>query len=394
MHLLNSPVRLGALLAVAAMLPNLAGCKGCKEATDKAVTDSVPVVEPEPFTNDWGQWLSMGVMPDGSPAAASYDRTQGGLVFAMATLEAGVPTWSFEKVDGYPDDDGLDSGDRGTYTSMGINQDGTVWVSYYDEKIHTLRYSTRDVDGIWSSAVADVGEGATPNAGLFTSLALDGQGLPVIAHHDEGKGRLRVVHYADGAFSGEVVDSGEDLSTDTGTVAADVGEFAKLRIAGGKEYIAYYDRAAGALKLAVGTKGSYETEVVDDSADVGQWPDLLIEDDGTVHITYQDVDNQDLKYAVGTPGSWTISTIDDGDYVGADSALFMNGSYPAVLYFDGRDNDVKIGQRGADSWSLDTVAGSDAALGYHNEVITAGGVRYAGCYDYTNRTIWFSELGS
>lgn len=375
---------------VAIPLLSLFGCKDPKDS----IKESVPVEAPEPFTNDWGQWLSMGVMPDGSPAAASYDRTEGGMVFATATVSGGVPTWTHEKVDGYPDDAGLDAGDRGTYTSMAIGSDGAVWVAYYDLKVRTLRYSNRAPDGTWTSGVGDVGEGATPNAGVFTSIALDGQGRPVIAHHDEEKGRLRVAHWNDSSFSGEVVDEGEALTTDTGTTDADVGEFAKIRIAGGVEYIAYYDRANGALKLAKGTAGSYSIEVVDDSADVGQWPDLLIEDDGTVHIAYQDVDNQDLKYAVGTPGSWTISTVDDGDYVGADGALFMNGSYPAIVYFDGHDNNVKLAQKSGDAWTADTLAGSEGALGYHNEVITTGGVRYAACYDYTHRTVWFSELGS
>lgn len=384
---------LGALLGAVLIAPQLQGCKGCSKNKDTDTGKVITEPEPEPFTNDWGQWLSMGVLSDGTPVAASYDRTEGGLVVAEATLTDGVPAWSFEKVDGYPDDDGLDVGDRGQYASLAVGSDDTLWVSYYDVKVRTLRYATRGADGTWTSGLADAGEGATPDAGKFTSIALDGNGNPVIAHYDAGKGRLRVAHWTGSGFTGEVVDSGEPgLAEDGSEIDADVGQFARLRISGGVEYIAYYDAANGALKLAYGNSGSYTIEVVDDSADVGQWPDLLVSSDGSpMYLSYQDVTNQDLKLAAGAPAAWTLSTVDDGDYVGADSALYKNGSYPAIAYFDGRNNDMKLAQLAGDAWTLDTVA-ADGALGYHNEVITAGGTHYAGCYSYAQGTVWFASL--
>lgn len=390
-----APLTLAITLSLLAT--NLAGCKGCSNKDKEVADDVVETGEPKPvpFTNDWGQWLTMAVTPEGVPAAAAYDLTQGALTFATAELDGeGKATWTHEEVDGYADSEGLDVGDRGTYASMAIASDGKVWISYFDNKVNNLRYAVRDPkEGAWTTAIADTGEGATPNAGMWSSLALDGSENPVIAHYDAGKGRLRVAHWGGSSFSGEVVDQGEDVTPDTGeTIDADVGRYAKLKIAGGKEYIAYYDAAAGALKLASGTAGSYSVEVVDDSADVGAWPDLMIADDGTVHIAYQDVENQDLKYAIGTPGSWTISTVDDGEYRGADGALFMNGSYPAVVYFDGRYNNVLLAQNAGDTWTSDTLAGDEGALGFHNEVVTAGGVHYAGCFDYTARDVWFHKL--
>lgn len=385
-------ITLAALVAT-----NLAGCKGCSQK-DKGIADDVVETgtePPVPFTNDWGQWLTMASTPEGVPAAAAYDLTRGALTYATAEVDAdGNATWTHEEVDGYPDSEGLDVGDRGTYASMAIASDGTVWISYLDNKVHNLRYATRDPSsGTWTNAIADVGDGATPSAGYWSSLALNSSGQPVIAHYDSGKGRLRVAHWSGSGFTGEVVDEGEDVTADSGeTVEANVGQYAKLKIADGKEYIAYYDAAAGALKLAVGTAGSYSVEVVDDTDNVGAWPDMMIDSDGTVHIAYQDVGNQDLKYAEGKPGSWTISVIDDGEYRGADAALFMNGTYPAVVYFDGRYNNVLLAQNAGDTWTSDTLAGDEGALGFHNEAITAGGVHYAGCFNYTERTVWFHKL--
>ena len=137
--------------------------------------------------------------------------------------------------------------------------------------------------------------------------------------------------------------------------------------------------------------GSWTVETIDDTADVGQWPDIVI-DGGQVYIAYQDVTNQDLKLAVGSPGSWSIETLDAGDYVGADSALFVDGGAAQVVYFDGYNNDVKRVQSSGGGWSAAKVAGDGVALGYHNETVSLGGTRYAACYDYTNRTVWFSAL--
>ena len=381
-------------LAAALLAPTLPGCKGCsKDKGTETGTIGETGTEEEPYVPaDWGQWLTMAATPEGNAAVAYYDRDKGALGYAEAT-PGDAPTWVHEQVDGYTSSEGLDTGDRGKFASMAIADDGTRWIAYQDLLTRTLRYATRTADGDWSSGVADTGEGATPKAGAFASLALDGSGYPVVAHYDEAKARLRVAHWNGSSFSGEVVDEGEDVTGDTGgTVDADVGQFARLRISGGTEYIAYYDAAAGALKLAVGTSGSYDIEVVDDGGDVGQWPDMLVASDGTIHIAYHDVENQDLKYAVGTPGSWTTTTVDEGEYVGADTALFLNGNYPAIVYFDGRNNDVKLAQNTGSDWTTDTLAGADGALGYHNEVITAAGAHYAACYDYTSRTIWFSPL--
>ncbi|MCB9746466.1 MAG: hypothetical protein H6740_28070 [Alphaproteobacteria bacterium] len=365
----------------------LPGCGGCRE---KDVTaDSGPVEIPE-ITNDVGQYLSMDAFSDGTVAISYYDRTKGGLAFATWNGER----WIEERVDGYAGSDGLDPGDRGKYTSLAIDSGDTAWISYYDATNGNLFYARRSPAGEWETGLADTGGGATPNAGMFSSLALDATGNPVVAHYDVNRGQLRVAHYNDGSFSGEVVDEGEDYTPDTGeTVDGSVGKYARIAIADGTEYIAYYDAAFGDLKLAVGGAGSYNTYVIDSDGDVGAWPSILI-DGGDVWIAYQDVGNQDLKLAqVDSSGNVaSMEVIDDGAFIGADSELFLNGSFPAILYFDGNENNLKLAQSNGSEWSVDTVAGADAALGFHNETVVAGGTRYIGCYDYTNRTIWFESL--
>ena len=86
---------------------------------------------------------------------------------------------------------GLDQGDRGAYASVAIDDAGTTWVAYYDASLKTLRYGMRTSDASeWTLGVADSGSGGTPDAGLFSDIALDSQGYPVVAHYDQGRGEL------------------------------------------------------------------------------------------------------------------------------------------------------------------------------------------------------------
>ncbi|MDP2304902.1 MAG: hypothetical protein Q8P18_02620 [Pseudomonadota bacterium] len=380
-------------LLVAFTLP---GCNGCRKEPP-ADDDTDPIgVDAEPDPHDIGSWLSMRVMPDGRPAISFYDRTSDALGFAIGTLNDGVVSWSIEQVDSYPDATGLNPGDAGKYSSMAVASDGTVWVVYQDTSNGVLKYAKREKTGAWTIGNADTGGGPSYDSGYWASVAIDPAGNPVAAHYDAAKGSLRVARWTGTAFTAAVVYEGTDYaSTDTAveSVSGNAGEYARIAIASdGTEYIAFYDRAWGALRLASGNVGGYSIEVVDDTSDVGQWPDVMV-DGASVAIAYHDVSNQDLKLAKGRAGGpWNVETVDSGDHVGADSAIYGTGSEPGIVYFDGANNDMKLARMSGASWALETVGTAGAAVGYHNETVEIDGTRYVASYDYTNRTVWFSAL--
>jgi hypothetical protein len=376
---------------------------GCECNPSDTPDDTAPPEVPE---RDRGQWTSMGVLPDGTVVASYFDRSEDGLGVAFGRVRPGGTTWTYEEVDGFKDSSGLDTGDRGTYTSLVVGANSVVWVAYYDQGNMSLRYARRHIEvrgrsaepvGVWETGVADTGGGAHPDAGRWASMALDPNGNPVIAHYDAGKGQLRVVRWADGAFGGAVVIEGEERpAEDTASEAtpANVGSYADLAIApDGTEYIAFYDTAWSRLQLAVGGASGYTVTTVDDDGDVGQWPSVLVGEAGVVRISYHDVGNQDLKFASGTPGSFETRVVDDGPYVGADSEIFQNGDMLSILYFDGQENDLKLATLAAGNWTTSTMAGNDGTgLGFHNNVVVTDGTFYAGCYDYTHRSLWLGAI--
>ncbi|MEL6343363.1 MAG: hypothetical protein AAFV53_09525 [Myxococcota bacterium] len=357
------------------------GCQGCSETTLRP-TDVDTGEAAVPFTNDWGQWLAMDAMPDGSPALAYYDATTGGVGFAIARFaEDGSVSWQREPVDGYAEDN-LDPGDRGKYVSMVISADGVVWLAYQDVSLKTLRYAQRAKNGDWTNGIADAGGGPTSDAGYYSDITLDGNGDPVIVHFDNARGTLRVVRWTGDSFSGSVLSERED---------AIIGEFPKIVIASNVEYVVFYDRTEGDLLLSYGGAGSHTVEIIESEGDIGQWPDVAIED-GTLFIAHHDVGNQDLRFVRGEPGIWEAELIDDGEFVGGDPAIYFAEGGPGIAYCDGRNNDVKLALRQSGSWTVDQLIGDDGALGYHNEVVTTSLGTFVASYDYTERTVWFNAL--
>ena len=366
-------------------------CKGCQEnqiLDQGKLQDTADV-----FSNDWGRWLDMTTLND-APAVVYYDTTRGALGLATGTISGSDVFWSHQEIDGYPNEQGLDEGDRGLYASIEIDSTDTIWVAYYDVGLKNLRYATKSSDSTeWTRAVADSGTGNSPNVGLFADLTLDDNEYPVIAHYDEARNTLRVSHWDGSAFSSEIVDEGESVSVDESTtIDADVGKFPSIAIFNGTEYISYYDVASGSLKLATGTTGNYSIEVIDDTVNAGQWPSIQLYNE-TIYVTYHDVENNQLKIAYGLPGSFTIETIDQGEALGADTELLITSAAMYVAYHDGYNNDIKLATKtGEDDWTVATLDGAEDALGFHNELIELNGVVYAACYNYTEQTVWFQQI--
>ena len=73
------------------MFLSLLACQSCQEnqlvQNDKIQNDTG--LEDAGFTNDWGSWLAMEILSDGTPVIGYYDKTEGGLGVAKL-LVAGL----------------------------------------------------------------------------------------------------------------------------------------------------------------------------------------------------------------------------------------------------------------------------------------------------------------
>ncbi len=363
----------------------------------------------EPPPPDHGSWLSMDVAPDSERVVISYyDRSNGDLGFAVGTpQDDGSIIWLHEKVDGGVDGTGFDTGDRGSYSSMRVAPDGTVWIAFYDATLKQLRYAHRQGGGpatmskrSWVTGVIDGG----PDVGTWASLDLDVDGKPVVAYHDAASGTLKVARPAgdpgdDGAvtWTTAVAWQGQAFNgTDAEGAAifrpADVGEHSFLKIEGGTEFIATYDKAAQRLVLVEGVNGTYNGVAVSpEGSDMGAWPSVAIEG-GVTYVAYHDVGGQHLMVSSRSPAGWVHEVADAAEWVGADTEIIRRNGVISVVYFDARNNDMKLASKQGAVWVQETLGEAGSPVGYHNEAVRVGEDWYAASYNFTTKSLFSVKL--
>jgi hypothetical protein len=344
---------------------------------------------------DHGAWLSLGTSPDDRRITASYyDRTLGAAAFAIATPgDDGEVAWSYETVDGYPDSSGLDIADRGTHGSHAVAPDGRVWYAYTDALLGGLYVAERPNGTRWRDPVLVDSAG-----GKWSAVATDANGAPVVAHIGTDGASVRVSRLSGQDWTTEEVYRSEATTRLDGKTErlfeAEV-KYMDLVTDGDTQTLAFFDAAVGALTVLEGADTDYAATIAADG-DIGGWPSILSTSDRLL-ISAQDVANERLVLAERSGGgAFEVTTLDDGALTGADTAIFQDADgEPGVVYFDGHNGDQRVTQRSTlGVWSTERVAGETTAAGFYNEVTMVGGVPWAGCYDYTTRTILLHALRS
>lgn len=409
------------------------GCNGnglqCQIADDcakmKCAVGEVPACEENMCVcnadlnlGDTGRYASMTML--GSDAyVAAYNATYGDLMIGHVTPPGVVSNWDY--VDGVPDEaptvfgsrvrGGIPSNgdDVGRYASIGINQKGEPIVAYYDATnkrlkfayFSVIRWATYEVDGIGSAIDA-----SKDDMGRWASMSVGPDGKPAIAYTaitsstmgGKREGQLRFAQ-AKVPFPTrkedwdiKVLDRREiaeasvpDGGTPPELLHPDVIALmpSLARKLDGTPGIAYYDRARGNLRFVEyipaasmwGTPAILDGETPEgrDIGDVGLYPSLAYDNNGTAHISYVDATRDNLLYI--NSGTKMPEVADDGyrpkseqtldgldspvfHLVGDSSSIGIVGGRVVIAYQDSTVLQLRIAQRDADGkWQLATVAG-------------------------------------
>ncbi|HEY0194179.1 MAG TPA: MYXO-CTERM sorting domain-containing protein [Kofleriaceae bacterium] len=375
-----------------------------------------------------GPYSHVAVGPDGAIWVSAYAESHGDLVVAKVTASGRIDNASWEWVDGVPAGPIVIPGsttrngvseagpDVGMYTSIAVAGDGTPSVAYFDHDTASLKLAQK-INGAWTSHVVDAGTGALGDGGalvgMYTSLSLrtdDGRpGIAYLAHVKDAKGTRAEVRFASAqtahpASSADwqfwVVDtaplpSDNPDSPDIYPLPAGLGVFIdSARLPDQSPVVAYYDRAAGDLKLAkfnvaAGQFGA--PRVLDGSGgiDAGWTPSVAVDAKGVVNVAYVGVLlNDDLRIVTDAPGA-TPQIVDDGyridgmtadglpkpvfHFVGNNASLVLTAGGPQIAYQDATTQELQLAQKGADGkWTHTSIAGG-----------TAGGTKaFAGGYGF------------
>ena len=292
--------------------------------------------------NAVGQFGSLEIGSDGLPVISYWDETALALKVAKCANAACTGAATISTVDD-------PAGPVGSYTSLAIGGDGLPVISYFDVAAAALKVAKCTNAACVGAATITTVDNPFNSVGSDTSIAIGSDGLPVISYQDLTAGALKVAKCANSACAGMATITAVD-----DPIFNFVGSYTSIAIGSdGLPVISYRDDTAGALKVArcatAACTGAATITTVDDPANnVGFYTSLAIGSDGVPVISYHDGTAGALKVAkcanAACTGSATITTVDDpANFVGYYTSIAIGADgLPAISYKDVTAGALKV----------------------------------------------------
>ncbi len=309
-----------------------------------------------------GEYTSIAVDSNNKVHISYYDRTNEDLKYS--TNASG--SWITSMIDGV-------AGYAGSYTSIAVDSNDNVHISYY---AGVLKYAT-NASGIWATTTVDSG-----TAGMYTSIAIDSNNNVHISYYESVNSALKYATNASGIWVTTTVDSD-----------GYVGNYTSIAIdSDNKAHISYFDGGPNYnLKYATNASGSWFTTTVDSDGYVGSNTSIAIDSNNKVHISYRDDINSDLKYTTNASGSWISSAIDSAGNMGYNTSITIDlNNKVHISYRDATNGDLKYTTNASGSWissAIDSagIVGLDTSIAI--DLLNNVHISY---YDYTNNNLKYA----
>jgi hypothetical protein len=276
----------------------------------------------------------VGYYPSFSPYSVSnglgsyFDATNGDLKYYCGITSCSPSTRTLDSV-----------GNVGTWSSLALNSSTVPTIAYAaDGQLKVLRCADTSCSSIAMMKIVD----SSVNDTQYVSLALDTNGVAYIAYYANNSLRL--------AYCGDLACTSPTITTLSNGIY--IGLYASLALNNDNiPLISYYDAINGDLKLARCNSSincsSPTIMTVDSAGDVGAYLSLELDSSGNPVISYQDVTNGDLKLARCNNSidclAPFILTIDSTGVVGIWSSLELDETdSPYIAYWDSTNQDLKL----------------------------------------------------
>lgn len=291
------------------------------------------------------------------------------------------------------------TGDVGKNTSIKIGNDGLPVIAYQDASNFTLKViKCGDASCSTGNTTTTVATGVVSNN---ISMAIPSDGFPVISFY---VANLSVVKCGNASCS-----SGNTTTVVDQPGGTDVGLYSSIAIGTDNlPIISYYDNTNLDLKVthcgnATCTSGN-STTAVDTTGNVGLYTSITVPSDGQAIISYYDATNGNLVIGrcgavvcVSITKATADSTGDVGQYTSA--AIYPTTGYPVVAYYDVTNTNPKFLKCGnADCSSGNNIVNLDnGVFGLNDGQYTAIAIANDGLpvvtfYDASNTRLGFSKF--
>jgi hypothetical protein len=181
-------------------------------------------------------------------------------------------------------------GSVGQHTTLAVDSAGAPHICYHDSTDYDLKHAT-NTSGTWEKSFVESQRG---QEGIYSSMAIDGNGSMHISYYRKSiSSYLKYSTNASGIWETTYIENQGEVHSVYTSLAVDVT---------GRVYIGYYDDTNRKLKVATNGSGSWQTIIVDSQQwDVGSFSSLAVDSSGRVHMSYYDGYNKDLKYVALCP---------------------------------------------------------------------------------------------
>lgn len=235
----------------------------------------------------------------------------------------------------------------GLYTSIAIDGDGNVGISYYDAVNGDLKYVFWE-NGAWHIQVADRGGNRNYDVGTFTSLAFDSEDRPQIVYMNESLDNLRYASYRGPNWVVTTVDD-----------TTGVGAYTSLAFdrQNNRPYISYYDFANRDLKYATRTSDGWIKITLDEAGDVGAYSSITLDRNRRPRITYFHLDTLSMKYASYNGSEWNIDTISQTRPGGKFTTVAFDRNFNlGIVFFDMGREALRFLRPSGSNWVTEDIA--------------------------------------
>ena len=282
----------------------------------------------------------------------------------------------------------IDVGSVDNQSSIAIDSNGYMHISYRDSTNKTLMYAT-DKSGSWVTTTVD----STSNSGTQSKIALDSNDNVHIVHFSWPNWNLRYTSNSSGSWVSTILDSG--YSGHSPSIVIDSND--NIHIS--------HVWLSSAYKMRYGTNssGSWIFTSVSNFTTL-HYPSafsattsMVLDSNEIPHITYtcHGPTDRDLCYTTNASGSWVWQTLETSGNIGYDNSISIDSNnYLHISYYDQTNGDLRYATNKSGSWvytSIDQTGdvGQDTSIGIDSDDNV-----HISYYDETNRNLKYATNSS